>query len=223
MYIYVYIYIVYLATGSGKSLCYILPALVSRQTSIVISPLIALMQDQVTHLNNTVGDVEGREVACYLGSGQMDPHMRTRAFRGGYLVVFMTPEYLSTCVNDLVQLHTSKLHTHISHTNTHSETDRDSRGRGITHTQGAWGIGGGLGGGIGLIAVDEAHCVSEWGHDFRPSYLTIGEKIRSKIQQSGISSVPLTAGAGTHTCIHAYMPTYTRTHTSVHTHVHTRI
>lgn len=74
---------VFWATGSGKSVCYLLPALVSNNVTIVVSPLISLMQDQCAAFNNTVG--KGRELAVFLGSSQSDRSKETAAFDGKYL------------------------------------------------------------------------------------------------------------------------------------------
>jgi superfamily II DNA helicase RecQ len=97
---------VFWSTGSGKSLCYLLPALESGQISIVISPLISLMQDQCIAFNNTVG--KGRTLAVYLGSSQTDPDIEQAAFQGTYLVIFMTPEKLESSRRSLEVLHASR-------------------------------------------------------------------------------------------------------------------
>ena len=117
-------------TGSGKSLCYQIPALVREGTGVVISPLIALMQDQVDAL--TVLGVR----AGFLNSTQ-DPDERRGveyAFLDGKLdLLYLAPERLRT--ESALRL-----------------LDRGT---------------------VALFAIDEAHCVAQWGHDFRPDYLAL--------------------------------------------------
>ena len=118
-------------TGQGKSLCYILPALASHRVTVVVSPLISLMEDQVRGINLTVGHALGHDVACFLGAGQSDPHVEGRAFAGDFLLVYLSPEKLSSSLAQLAQLH------------------QRLQQRGSA---------------IGLLAVDEAHCCSQWDH-----------------------------------------------------------
>ena len=109
----------------------------------------------------------GTDLAVFLGSGQMDSMAEERAMAGEYSLVYVTPEKL--CSGNFL----------------------DRLGR--LHASG--GGGGGGGGRICLIAVDEAHCVSEWGVDFRPEYRRIGEAVRSHPALSQIPLLALTATA----------------------------
>ena len=121
-----------LPTGGGKSLCYQLPALLTPGLSVVISPLIALMKDQVDALT-TAGIA-----ATYLNSSLDYDEQRRRceALRGGaYKLLYVAPERLTS----------------------------PSFAADLEHWQ------------LARVAVDEAHCISEWGHDFRPDYRRIAE------------------------------------------------
>ena len=146
---------VFWATGRGKSLCYQIPALQSHLVSLVISPLVSLMQDQCHKLNS----LSDRPFATYLGSSQSDDSMDQRALvLGEFKIVYVTPEKLLSG-NTLAKV--SDLHA--------------TRG-------------------LCCIAIDEAHCVSEWGHDFRPEYRQL-HKIRETFGLKGVPIVTLTATA----------------------------
>lgn len=123
-------------TGAGKSLCYQIPALLLPGISLVISPLISLMKDQVRALNQMGVH------AAYLNSSLTYPQYRKAlglAKEGRYRIIYVAPERLMT--PDFLDFAVSAR--------------------------------------LSLVAVDEAHCVSQWGQDFRPSYLKIPDFIDS--------------------------------------------
>ena len=174
---------VYWSTGSGKSMCYQIPALHTGRTTLVVSPLVSLMQDQVTHLNNTAG--EGRaELAAFLGSAQSDPSVQERALRGEFAVLYVTPEKLVGFVDDDDDVTTNP-------------AARDDTARGITknkNTEPTYFVRRLQemveAKTLGLVAVDEAHCVSQWGHDFRAAYRAL-DALRLYLAPNG--EVPLMA------------------------------
>ncbi|XP_078659875.1 bifunctional 3'-5' exonuclease/ATP-dependent helicase WRN-like [Branchiostoma floridae x Branchiostoma belcheri] len=139
-----------MATGYGKSLCYQFPSVYTGGTTVVISPLISLMEDQVLGLK--VANIP----ACFLGSAQKDTaDVMRNLMRGEYRVVYITPEYAGGAGESVLK-----------------DLDRKI--------------------GITLIAIDEAHCVSQWGHDFRSSYRTLG-RIRDMLPKVPIMAVTATA------------------------------
>jgi ATP-dependent DNA helicase RecQ len=141
--------LVLLPTGGGKSLCYQIPALLSNGLTLVVSPLIALMQDQVVALEQL--DVP----AAFLNSTQSGAEQREifkRLEKGELRLLYVAPERLMqpTTLEKFAQLP------------------------------------------IKLIAIDEAHCVSQWGHDFREDYLNLGQLVE---HFPGVPRMALTATA----------------------------
>ena len=124
--------LVIMPTGGGKSLCYQIPAILREGTGLIVSPLIALMQDQVTALRELGIEAE------FLNSSQSPEESRavmTKLRQGRLQLLYVAPERLVT-------EHTRSLLRDIP---------------------------------LSIIAIDEAHCVSQWGHDFRSDYLGLGD------------------------------------------------
>ncbi|MFS0779356.1 DNA helicase RecQ [Neobacillus sp. 3P2-tot-E-2] len=137
-------------TGGGKSICYQIPALVLPGTTIVISPLISLMKDQVDAL------VQVGIPATFINSSLNYNEANQRiweAKQGMYKLLYVAPERLESreFIEDLKQMD------------------------------------------IPLVAVDEAHCISQWGHDFRPSYRHIQQMVRSLPQKPNVIALTATA------------------------------
>ena len=120
-----------LPTGAGKSLCYQVPALLGRGLTLVVSPLISLMQDQV-------GALRRRGIAAAYVNSQLDAAQRRTvldaATRGRLALLYCAPERLASLTHRLVAARTP----------------------------------------IALLAIDEAHCITEWGNEFRPVYRRLG-------------------------------------------------
>ena len=144
---------VLMPTGGGKSLCYQLPALVMEGTAIVISPLIALMKNQVDAIRGFVSGNDG--IAHFLNSSLNKAQLtevRNDLMSGATKLLYVAPESLTKAEN-IAMLKEIK---------------------------------------ISFYAVDEAHCISEWGHDFRPEY----RRIRNIIEEISVAPIiALTATA----------------------------
>jgi ATP-dependent DNA helicase RecQ len=140
-------------TGSGKSLCYQLPALLRDGLTVVVSPLIALMRNQVAQLR-------GYGIAAAALNSANDPAENRQVLdgiaRSQLRLVYVAPERL-TKPDTIDLLKRAK---------------------------------------VGLFAVDEAHCISQWGHDFRPDYLTLGAL---QAELGGVQTIALTATADSST------------------------
>lgn len=137
-------------TGSGKSLCFQIPALMLEGITLVISPLISLMKDQVAALNQ-VG-IHAAFFNSSLTPGQYGKAL-SYAREGRYPIIYVAPERLETEAFLDFTLHTN----------------------------------------ISMVAVDEAHCVSQWGQDFRPSYLKIADFVKKLPKRPVVSAFTATA------------------------------
>lgn len=139
-----------LATGAGKSLCYQLPALLLEGTTVVVSPLIALMKDQLDML----ASCGINDILAFNSTLSEDEEVRTQArlAAGNIKLVFVTPERLE---DQQFMALLQKLT-------------------------------------IPLFVVDEAHCISTWGHDFRPAYLALGQAV-AKLGKPTILALTATA------------------------------
>ena len=137
-------------TGAGKSLCYQIPALALEGVSLVISPLISLMKDQVSQLRQS--GVAAAYINSSLSESQQEAAL-ARAMNGAYKIIYVAPERLLTPRFQLLC-------------------------RSVK---------------ISLVAVDEAHCISQWGQDFRPSYLDIPRFLNSLSRRPRVCAFTATA------------------------------
>jgi ATP-dependent DNA helicase RecQ len=140
-------------TGSGKSLCYQLPALLRDSLTVVVSPLIALMRNQVAQLTSY-----GVAAASLNSTNDLaeNRQINEQVSRGELRLIYVSPERLAK-PDTLALFKRAK---------------------------------------VGLLAVDEAHCISQWGHDFRPEYLALGA---AQAELGGVQTVAFTATADTAT------------------------
>ena len=138
-----------LPTAGGKSICFQIPSLIQDGICIVISPLIALMKDQVQHLKSK--GIKSVAITSVLSKDEVDVALGNCIY-GNYKFLYLSPERLQS---KMVQERIRQMN-------------------------------------VNLITVDEAHCIAEWGYDFRPSYLHIAE-IREVIPDAPILALTATA------------------------------
>jgi len=138
-----------LPTGGGKSVCFQLPALINEGLCIVISPLVALIHNQVEELKNK----EIKAIGLTGGISQDDlVDLLDNCLYGNYKFLYLSPERLK---NEIVLKKISEMN-------------------------------------VNLIAIDEAHCISQWGHDFRPAYLECS-KLRAILPETNVIALTATA------------------------------
>lgn len=138
-----------LPTGGGKSICFQVPALAQEGVCVVVSPLIALMQDQVQNLKKR--GIAAEAIHTGMHARQID-RILDNAVHGAVKFLYLSPERLQT---DIVQERLPRMQ-------------------------------------VNLIAVDEAHCISQWGYDFRPAYLEIAQ-LRELLPQVPVLALTATA------------------------------
>ena len=138
-----------LPTGGGKSLCYQIPALALEGIAIIVSPLIALMKDQVLNLQEK--GIKALAITSGIKYSDLDI-LLDNCIYGNYKMLYVSPERLQ---QELVIERIKQMN-------------------------------------ISLIAVDEAHCISQWGHDFRPAYLDI-QNLRALKPEAPIIALTATA------------------------------
>lgn len=141
--------LVLMPTGGGKSLCFQIPALINEGICIVVSPLLALMEDQVNQLE--AKGIKAMYIPGGTSAADLDILLNNCAY-GNYKFLYVSPERLQ---NELVRQRIQKMN-------------------------------------VSLLAIDEAHCISEWGHDFRPSYVKLKD-IRELIPNVPVMALTATA------------------------------
>jgi ATP-dependent DNA helicase RecQ len=138
-----------LPTGGGKSICFQVPVMAQEGVGLVVTPLIALMKDQVENLNSK--NIKAAAIYSGMNSHEIEVAVNN-AIHGLLKFLYLSPERLET---ELIKTNIAKIK-------------------------------------VCLLAVDEAHCISQWGYDFRPSYLNIA-KIREYIPQVPVLALTATA------------------------------